>query len=583
MVAPADASGSGAPLSVDASRERIENSDRWYQVLDVSIIASPEDVKSAYKKLSLLHHPDKGGDADTFHKLKQSYEEGLAKRALKPKAAIRKSVGGKKIVKSAGKAKAKGKAKSKKFAKPAQAAAKEKPKAKAKANAEDAAKKAPAQAKAEPEPPKTPRGAKRAWPKPAPAPPNATRKKIQNAMEKWDISLDYKMKTFPYEIQVATCEELEQWRTDGLAVPIDARESTTGVGPVIRSAVRLSYMELLGADDDMIALVRKLKEDGNKLVMFTQTGERMSQCGLLGALLLDVFQFDELKLYKLEGGVDGWTKFVELNPLVGAEEVFGSAEATYDVSKRKLDKAALEHGTWTDAQTKHFDVLVAGLSENEAAVRSHLQKMSLQTMTLDLEESVNSMFEYASAKELSKRGRWDKYVFDEIRTRFDAKISCLSTVEEACRSEADQHEAQVDAAGKRLKELQEEAAQKKAAEPKKPAQEDAGVEDAEEVADEDMAAEDAEEEEAVAEEAEEEEEKEVDEEVDVDGDGDADCEKTDKDAPADGTDAAAPEEPEKAAYEEKAADEDVPEGDASETNALDEDVTDGDAREASAE
>ena len=45
----------------------------WYRVLDVSISASAEEVKRAYRHLALLHHPDKAdGDADTFKRVKEA-------------------------------------------------------------------------------------------------------------------------------------------------------------------------------------------------------------------------------------------------------------------------------------------------------------------------------------------------------------------------------------------------------------------------------------------------------------------------------------------------------------------------------
>lgn len=37
-----------------------------------------EELKKVYKKLILKHHPDKGGDAETFNKIQQEYEERLA-------------------------------------------------------------------------------------------------------------------------------------------------------------------------------------------------------------------------------------------------------------------------------------------------------------------------------------------------------------------------------------------------------------------------------------------------------------------------------------------------------------------------
>lgn len=43
------------------------------QILDVSRAATEKEIKSAYRKLSLQHHPDKGGDAAIFQKIAKAY------------------------------------------------------------------------------------------------------------------------------------------------------------------------------------------------------------------------------------------------------------------------------------------------------------------------------------------------------------------------------------------------------------------------------------------------------------------------------------------------------------------------------
>ena len=43
-------------------------------VLKVERSSSGEDVKKAYKKLALKHHPDKGGSADEFRKVNEAME-----------------------------------------------------------------------------------------------------------------------------------------------------------------------------------------------------------------------------------------------------------------------------------------------------------------------------------------------------------------------------------------------------------------------------------------------------------------------------------------------------------------------------
>lgn len=46
----------------------------YYSVLGVKENASPDDLKAAYRQLALQQHPDKGGDADTFHHLQVAYD-----------------------------------------------------------------------------------------------------------------------------------------------------------------------------------------------------------------------------------------------------------------------------------------------------------------------------------------------------------------------------------------------------------------------------------------------------------------------------------------------------------------------------
>ena len=45
-----------------------------YQILGIEKHASPEEIKKAYKKAALIHHPDKGGDPEMFKKVQKSHE-----------------------------------------------------------------------------------------------------------------------------------------------------------------------------------------------------------------------------------------------------------------------------------------------------------------------------------------------------------------------------------------------------------------------------------------------------------------------------------------------------------------------------
>jgi DnaJ family protein A protein 2 len=46
----------------------------YYDLLGISTNASEDDIKKAYRKKALLHHPDKGGNPEDFKKLNTAYE-----------------------------------------------------------------------------------------------------------------------------------------------------------------------------------------------------------------------------------------------------------------------------------------------------------------------------------------------------------------------------------------------------------------------------------------------------------------------------------------------------------------------------
>jgi DnaJ family protein A protein 2 len=49
-----------------------------FAVLGLDATASAEEVRAAYRKLALKHHPDRGGDKTEFQRVQAAYETASA-------------------------------------------------------------------------------------------------------------------------------------------------------------------------------------------------------------------------------------------------------------------------------------------------------------------------------------------------------------------------------------------------------------------------------------------------------------------------------------------------------------------------
>lgn len=60
------------PVNINMS---IEEKQKYYCfILGVNIESKPEEIKKGYRRLVQIHHPDHGGEAEIFIKIKEAYE-----------------------------------------------------------------------------------------------------------------------------------------------------------------------------------------------------------------------------------------------------------------------------------------------------------------------------------------------------------------------------------------------------------------------------------------------------------------------------------------------------------------------------
>merc|ERR1719387_3154256 len=69
---PFDFEGGGMPGG-GRPRGKVEN-EKYYKLLEIAKDASESDIKKAFRKLAIKHHPDKGGDPETFKEITRAHE-----------------------------------------------------------------------------------------------------------------------------------------------------------------------------------------------------------------------------------------------------------------------------------------------------------------------------------------------------------------------------------------------------------------------------------------------------------------------------------------------------------------------------
>lgn len=56
-----------------------DGSAPWYEILGVKADATREDIRNAFRALSLVHHPDRGGNDEDFKRINEAFREGMGK------------------------------------------------------------------------------------------------------------------------------------------------------------------------------------------------------------------------------------------------------------------------------------------------------------------------------------------------------------------------------------------------------------------------------------------------------------------------------------------------------------------------
>lgn len=99
---------------------------------------------------------------------------------------------------------------------------------------------------------------------------------------------------------------------------MDVRESENRSGVEVQNSTRLCYSQVVFSPDEAAPTIARLRDAGADkcLVLFSEQPGLMGTCGMVGAILLDVFGIDEQRICRLAGGCVAWEEYLDANPAV---------------------------------------------------------------------------------------------------------------------------------------------------------------------------------------------------------------------------------------------------------------------------
>jgi DnaJ-class molecular chaperone len=62
---------------VNVARKTAMSNKSPFEIINLTTSATTQEVKSSWRRLASIHHPDKGGDAEKFNELRQAYNAAL--------------------------------------------------------------------------------------------------------------------------------------------------------------------------------------------------------------------------------------------------------------------------------------------------------------------------------------------------------------------------------------------------------------------------------------------------------------------------------------------------------------------------